>query len=100
MLLLLVGVNVVTNVSLTVFPKVLEPINPVVFGVIFAVPMALINEIIFSNKVRWAAYMKKFSALSRATREIADVCAALIVIGSFLLPFVLRTLTTDLAWWE
>ena len=99
-LLLLVGVNIVTNVSLAVFPKVLEPMNPVVFGVIFAVPIALINEFIFSNKARWTTYLTRFSTLSRATRGIADACVALVVIGSFLLPFVLRTLTTDLAWWE
>lgn len=100
LLLLLVGVNVVTNVGLTVFPRVLDPVNPLIFGVVLAVPMALINESIFSNKARWTAYSKKFSALSRTTRGIADACVALIVIGSFLLPFVLRTLTTGLAWWE
>lgn len=100
LLLLLVDVSILTNVSLSVFPKVLEPVSPLVFGVAVALPIALFNELIFSNTSRWAVYSKRFSAQSGVTRWIADACVALIVIGSFLLPLVLRTLTTDLAWWE
>src|SRR5512138_28439 len=99
-LLLIVDVNILTNVSLTVFSKQLERLDPLIFGLAIAVPVALTNEYLFSRKNQCMRYCRRFASMARGNRIIADACVSVLVVGSFLLPFVIRTLTTDRAWWE
>jgi hypothetical protein len=99
-LLLLVDLSFMVNVGLAAFPDALDSLSPWVFGLAVAAPVAIANELIFSNQRRWAAYSKRFASLSKAKRRTADACVALVVVAAFVLPFVLRTLTTNLAWWQ
>jgi divalent metal cation (Fe/Co/Zn/Cd) transporter len=100
MLLLLVDVSFIANIGLAIFPNALGSLRPWFFGLLVAAPVGIGNEVIFSNRRRWAAYSKRFASLSRTKRGTADAAVALVVIVAFVLPFVLRSLTTDLAWWE
>lgn len=98
-LVLLLETTVAFCIVWAAFEDALDSVNRYVLLAAIAVPFVLLNEYLLAER-RFAKYTQGFVALSRARRIALNITAVVLIAGTFALPFIVRTVKTDLAWWE
>lgn len=99
--LILLWLQIYTTMGvLSIFGLLPRGVNPILIGIVVTAPFLLFNQKALSNKKRWAHYSSQFAKWAPSVRFIADAGVVLIVVLAFIMPFVLRSLTSNLPWWK
>jgi len=98
--LLWIEIQLVLTVLYLLAPKLFAFASPIIGGMIIAVPLFVVNQVLLADVNVYRRYSRDFSNWSSTKRRTADFGVVLLLLMAFIAPFFARSLMTKRPWWQ